>query len=365
MTLLGVLKRAALVAVVLGVVGCEPMEQTGGPEPIKRYLVYEKVVGETGVWIANVDGTRPRLLVRDGQLPVVSPDGKLVAYFGDCRASKLGCTYVVSTSGGKPRLLSTTTLEAITWSPGSERIGSISAFGGREYQQGDEEDELVSIDVESGEEVTLARAAQFFGWSFSPDGERVVFARVGRTADGYFSEDVDLFVTAADGGDTRRITATGDGSYPVWGPKSIAFAGSPFENEGALSEIWQIQPDGTGRTTITKPVPKRFAGQGDGWLFPIDWSEDGSALLAGLAGRSGSEPIAVDPETGVARELGQYGRPWGSDTIALARDGRSALIQAGSFAHVPPEKMTVLIIPYRGGEPTLAVRGARTPSWNG
>jgi len=114
------LKRAVFIAVVLGVAGCGPMENTGGPESIKRHLVYEKVVGETGVWIAEVDGTRPRLLVRDGQLPVLSPDGKLVAYFADCRASNLGCTYVVSTSGGKPRLLSTRRLdEAITWSPTS------------------------------------------------------------------------------------------------------------------------------------------------------------------------------------------------------------------------------------------------------
>jgi dipeptidyl aminopeptidase/acylaminoacyl peptidase len=358
MTLLGLLKRAALVAVVLGVVGCEPMEKAGGPEPIRRHLVYEKVVGDTGIWIADVDGTRPRLLVRDGQLPVLSPGGKLVAYFADCRASNLGCTYVVSTSGGKPRLLSTRRLdEAITWSPTSVRIGSISAFGGREYQQGNEEDELVTIDVPSGEEVTLARAAQFFGWSFSPDGERVVFARAGRTAEGYVSEDIDLFVTAADGGETRRITETGDSSVPVWGPKSIAFAKyNRFDNEGGRSEIWQIQPDGTGRT--------RVIGHGHGGLFPIDWSEDGSALLAGLVGNSGSEPIAVDPETGAARKLGRFGRPWGSDTIALSRDGRSVLIQDGSFADVPPEKMTVLIVPYRGGKPTLVARGARTPSWN-
>jgi hypothetical protein len=366
MTLLGVLKRAALVAVVLGVVGCGPTEKTGGPEPIKRHLVYEKVVGEAGIWIADVDGTRRRLLVRDGQLPVLSPDGKFVAYFADCRASNLGCTYVVSTSGGKPRLLSTRRLdEAITWSPTSERVASISAFGGREYQQGDEEDELVSIDVVSGEEVTLARAAQFFGWSFSPDGQRVVFARAGRTAEGYISEDVELFLTTADGGETRRITETGANSHPVWGPTSIAFAKyNPVENEGGPSEIWQIQPDGTGRMRITKPLPKRFVGQGHGGLVPIDWSEDGSALLAGLVGNSGTEPIAVDPETGTARELGRLGRPFGADTIALSRDGRSVLIQDGSFAEVPPEKMTVLIVPYQGGKPTLVARRARTPSWN-
>ena len=272
MTLRGVLKRAAVTAVVLGVVGCGPMENTGGPESIKRHLVYEKVVGETGVWIAEADGTRPRLLVRDGQLPVVSPDGKLIAYFTDCRASNLGCTYIVPTSGRKPRLLSTRRLdEAITWSPTSERIGSISAFGGREYQRGDEEDVLVSIDVASGEEVTLARAAQFFGWSFSPDGERVVFARAGRTADGYLSEDIDLFVTAADGGETSRITETGDSSDPVWGPKSIAFAKyNPFERGRAFGgladpagrnrphESYRTFPEAAPRARVPRALPDRL-----------------------------------------------------------------------------------------------------------
>lgn len=358
------LKRAALVAVVLVVLGCKPMEEAGEPEPIRRHLVYARVVGEAGIWIADADGARPRQLVRDGRLPVLSPDGKLVAYFADCRSSNLGCTYVVSTSGGKPRLLTTRRLdEAITWSPTSERIASISAFGGREYQQGDEEDELVGIDVDSGREVTLARAAQFFGWSFSPDRERIVFARASRIADGYISEDVDLFVASADGGETRRITETGDSSHPVWGPRSIAFAKHNADGGGS-SEIWQIQPDGTGRTRMTKPLPKRFVGQGHGGLVPIDWSEDGSALLAGLAGNAGSEPIAVDPETGTARELGRFGRSRGSDTIALSRDGRSVLIQDGSFAEVPPAQMTVLIVPYHGGRPTLVARGARTPSWN-
>lgn len=366
MTLQDVLNGAALIAVVLALVGCGPLEKTGGPEPIKRHLVYEKLVGEKGIWIADVDGSHPRLLVRGGSLPVISPDGKWIAYFADCSASDLGCTYIVPTSGGKPRLLSTRRLdEAITWSPTSERVGSISAFGGHAYQQGGDDDELVSIDVASGEEVTLARASQFFGWSFSPEGDRVVFARVERTEEGYFSEDIDLFVAAADGSETRRITQTGDSSDPVWGPKSIAFAKDiPFESKGGRSEIWQIQPNGTGLRRITRPLPKRFVQDGHGGLVPIDSSEDGSVLLAGLVGNWGSEPIAVDPETGAARELGRFGRPWGSETIALSRDGHWLLVQDGSFAEVPVEKMTVLIVPYEGGKAAQVARGARAPSWS-
>jgi Tol biopolymer transport system component len=342
------------------------MEKTGGQDPINRHLVYEKLIGEKGIWMAEADGSQPRLLVRNGQLPVISPDGKWVAYFSDCSAAELGCTYLVSTSGGKPRLLSTRRLEEITWSPTSERIGSIFVWGGHKEQQPGDEDELVSIDVASGKQVTLARAPQFFGWSFSPDGKNVAFAPASRTEEGYYSEDIDLFVTAADGGEIQRITNTGDASDPVWGPKSIAFARYPLlkDDKRDPSEIWQIQPDGTDLTSITKPLPKRFVEDGYGGLVPIDWSEDGGTLLAGLAGNWGHEPIAVDPENGAARELGRFGRPWGANTVAGSRDGRWVLVHEGSFAEVQAENRTVLIVPYEGGKPVVVARGAWAASWN-
>ena len=339
---------------------------TDKPEPIQGHLVYEKLIGEKGIWIADADGRQPRLLVRNGRSPVISPDGKWVAYFADCTAAELGCTYLVSTSGDKPRLLSTRRLEEITWSPTSDRIGSIFAWGGHTYQQPGDEDELVSIDVASGKQVALARAPQFFGWSFSPDGENIVFAPARLNAEGYYSEDIDLFVTAAEGGETRRITKTGDASDPVWGPKSIAFAKYTLlkDDEGDASEIWQIQPDGSDLTNIAKRLPKRFVEDGYGGLVPIDWSEDGSALLAGLAGNWGYEPIAVDPETGAARELGKFGRPWGANTTAVSRDGRWVLIHEGSFAEVDAENRTVMIVSYEGGKPIVVARGAWAASWN-
>lgn len=353
-------KGAALLALVI-IAGCGSSAASNKPETIERHLVYEKLTSERGIWIADADGTRPRLLVQKGSAPSISPDGKWVAYFAECSGragSALPCTFLVSPSGGEPRLLSTRRLDdQITWSPTSERVGSISAFAGHEYQQpGDDDDELVTIDVASGEEVTVAHAPQFFGWSFSPDGESVVFAPATRTAEGYFSEDVDLFVTAADGGEIRRVTDTGYSSDPVWGPKSIAFAkGNLLDMEGE-PEIWQIQPDGTGRRSIT--------GQAHAGLIPIDWSEDGSVLLAGFGNKWGAQPVAVDPETGATRELGRFGRPWGASTIALSRDGGWVLVQDGSYAHVSAKDRTVLIVPSNGGEPKVVARGAWVPTWN-
>jgi dipeptidyl aminopeptidase/acylaminoacyl peptidase len=365
-----VLQKGAALFALAFIAGCGSVERAGGPEPVvERHLVYETLIGEKGIWIADADGTRPRLLVPDGSAPSISPDGKWVAYFAECKAragSALPCTYLISPSGGEPRLLSTRRLdEAMTWSPTSERVGSISAFGGHEYQQpGGEDNELVTIDVASGKEVTVAQAHEFFGWSFSPDGESIVFAPASIGEDGYYNGNIDLFVTEADGDKTRQITQTGDASDPVWGPKSIAFSKDiPFGNQGSLSEIWQIQPDGTGLASITKPLPKRFVGEGHGGLVPVAWSEDGRMLLAGLVGNWGAEPIEVDPENGAARELGRFGRPWGTDTIALSRDGDSALVQDGSFAEVSAEDRAVLIVA-EGGKPKVVERGAWVPSWN-
>lgn len=341
---------------------------TEKPESIERHLVYEKLIGEKGIWIADADGTRPRLLVRDGSVPSISPDGKWVAYFAECNeraGSDLPCTYLISTSGGKPRLLSARRLDdAMTWSPTSDRVGSISAFGGHEYDQG-EDMQLVTIDIASGEDVIAAEAREFFGWSFSPDGKSIVFAPATIGEDGYAGEDIDLYVTAADGGEPRQITANGDASAPVWGPKSIAFAKYvPVGKSGGVSEIWQVQPDGTGRESITKPLPKRFVDEGHGGLVPIDWSEDGRVLLAGLGGNWGTEPIAVDPATGQVRELGRFGRPWGASTIALSQDGGWGLVQDGSYAEVSAEDRTVVIVSSDGGNPNVVARGAWIPSWN-
>jgi Tol biopolymer transport system component len=358
-------KGAALLALAF-IVGCGSAEKAAGPEPTERHLVYEKLIGEKGIWIADSDGTRPRLLVPDGSSPSISPDGKWVAYFAECKeraGSELPCTYIVSTSGGEPRLLSTSRLdEPMTWSPTSERVASISAFGGHEYQQGGDDDELLTIDVASGEEVMVAHAPQFFGWSFSPDGESIVFAPAHRNEDGYFSDDIDLFVTSADGGEARRITETGDSTDPVWGPESIAFAKHiPLADGGAVPAIWQIQSDGTDLARITKRLP---SGLGKDGMFPIEWSEDGGALLAGVFRDLGADPVVVDPETGATQELGRFGRPWGAQPIALSRDGGSVLVQEGSSAHVSDKDRTVLIVASEGAKPKVVARGAWVPSWN-
>jgi Tol biopolymer transport system component len=259
-----------------------------------------------------------------------------------------------ASAGGKPRLLTRGTFGELSWSPTSDRIAVLQWASHSRVA-------LVSVDVASGEAVELGRGA-VAGWSFSPDGSRIVFdrAKPNPTAFSVHDLQVDLFVADAEDGGTKRITESGDNGYPVWGPESIAFAKLVPHDGWGRDEIWRIAPDGKGAETITGRTPERLLGKGYEGLVPIDWSEDGSALLAALMDEGGTPltPFAVDPETGRLRELA--GGPL--RTAALSRDGRFVLVESETTDGLAD--WSVEIVPFAGGEPRIVARGAIGPSWN-
>jgi WD40 repeat protein len=350
-------KGAVLLALAI-VVGCGSSMATDKPEPIQGHLVYEKLIGKRGVWIADVDGGNPQLLVRDGRSPVISPDGEWVAYVGGCDSDGEDVckgTFVVSTSGGEPRKVASDVhlrpAPSCTWSPDSKRIvvtrGSTAA-----------DETLVSIDLASGKESKVATGGSW-GWTFSPDGKQIAYAQAVEASDGVR---VDLFVVDSAGGEPNQITDTGDSAAPVWGPTSIAFSRLVPAGDWGRSEIWEIQPDGSGRKTITGRLPDQLRRDGFDGLAPVAWSDDGRALLSGWTSGSGAIPAAVDPETGEIREIVENEF---AHAVAISRDGRVALAYTyppiGGFEE---DTATVLIVPYDGGKPMVVARGAGSPSWN-
>jgi len=350
-------RTAVLFLVALIAVGCGSSNDAAAPGPIKRHLVYERLVGEKGVWIADTDGGNPRLLVPRGHSPVISPDGSSVAYVGDCDAEDV-ChgTYVISTAGGKPRRISSDTAVSrpFIWSPDSKRL--VVTRGPTPFDE-----DLVSINVSDGTESRLAKG-RFYGASFSPDAKEIVYSKAtsvtARSSEGAF----DLFVVGSDGGAPKQITDTGDGAAPVWGPKSIAFAKLVPDRGWGRNEIWQVQPDGSGRRTITGPLPKELRGQGFTGLMPVDWSDDGNALLAGWANEWGLVPVAVDPADGKSLRLVE---DLAAESVAISRDGRFVLASRQPPVGTPDEEnATVVIVPEGGGKPTVVARGAGSPSWN-
>ena len=244
-----------------------------GTGPPKRYLVYEKAIGKKGVWIADADGSNQRLLVRDARNPAISPDGASVAYVGGCSAEDI-CkgTYVISTAGGKPRRISSDRLTfppaAFTWSPDSKRL--LLTRGSTPF-----EGELVSIDVADGSTSTIAKG-RLYGTSFSPDGQQIVYSKATPATPRSGKDALDLFVVPSDGGKPKRITHTGDNAASVWGPKAIAFSRVVWKDSWGRNEIWRIEPDGSGRETITGPCRTSSICRD-----PMDWSRsDGPTTVA-------------------------------------------------------------------------------------
>lgn len=361
MTVKLTLLPAIFVLLALAAAGCGSSKvaehsQVAVRSPAEYHLVYEKLVDEKGVWVADTDGGNPRLLVPDGHSPVISPDGRSVAYIGGCDADdRCKGTYVVSTSGGKPRRVSSDTRTAPGWSPDSQRIVVNRGQTPNE--------ELISIDVADGSTWTLIKG-NFRGASFSPDAKQIAYAKATSPTAHSGEEAFDLFVAASDGSEPKQITHSGDSVYPVWGPKSIAFSRIVWEEAWGRNEIWRINPDGSGRETITGPL-RELLGETSGYdgLVPIAWSDDGDALLGGMLSYTGSEPFAIDPRSGKARPLGSVYEF--TVAVGISHDGGSVLADTVSpVGGASADNWTVLIVPYGGGKPKVVARGAGSPSWN-
>src|SRR6266702_4046873 len=189
------MRTFAVLLVAAGVVtscGADRAQPPGG-----RFFVYTRHLNTRtqAVWIARLDGTHARLLVRQGIFGALSPDGRWVAY-NRCLASQERCQtgngpfalFLIATSGGKPRLLARSTSYP-SWSPRSDRIVALR------------KNNLVSLGLD-GDVRVLEPSPATAGWGFSPDGNWVVYAKARQ----HTRCASDLFIVRATGGDERRLT---------------------------------------------------------------------------------------------------------------------------------------------------------------
>jgi Tol biopolymer transport system component len=345
--------RRLLVSLVCGLVvgGCAWTDSGDGngrspARPIAQRVAYSRSSpsGDIEVWVARIDGNGKRRLVAGGA-PVISPDGRWVAFQGGRgRRGFQRDLMLVAVSGGRSRLL-VRGADRPVWSPDSKRVAAVRDLGDRGTA-------LLSIAIETGKSATVARGA-IRDVSFSPGSDEIAYAR------GAVFGNVDVYVVDADGGGERRLTDDGESAYPVWGPRGIAFARIvPYRGWGA-HEIWLMRVDGGGRRLLTK-TPRALLGQGIVGLVPVAWSADGRALLAALANEFGGIPYAVDPRTGSVRRIGNYSYHAWPD--GLSRDGRFVLVSETSYG--VPDRTRIEVVPYAGGPGRVIVRGAAGASWN-
>jgi len=275
-------------------------------KPAERHLAY--VAGDdpahASVWLANVDGSHARRLGR-GSAVALTPDGRTVAVL-----RKYGI-YLLSADGARARRLTPERLRPQAWSPDGTTLIAIRTAPLSVL-------ELDAIDKATGK-VRVVASGSMYGFSFSPDGDKMVYARAPvATGQGPCGDQFDLYVTKISGGKTTRLTHDGVSAFPVWGPAGIAFARFPddIDPQAACSApgIWTMKDDGSDAKPVIDRAPQLLSEDGLYGLQPVAWLDD-SHILAGIRTGSGTLGTVVNVQTRKLRAIRDF-----ADTVSS--DGR-------------------------------------------
>jgi len=232
-------------------------------------------MGNSHIWTANADGS-DKVDLTPGSTdyhvdPDWSPDGSSIAF---SRGPSFSATDIwrMDADGGNPVQLTSAAVR--------ERQPEWSPDG-------------LTIVFESGRAVATISAVDGSGRtvlgrgdapSYSPDGNRIVFAR-------YRNGVSDIYSMKTDGSSVRNLTQTPtiDEFNPDWAPdgRTIAFQRS----QGGDHDIWTMRPDGNVQYLITRN--KVF----DGFA---SYSPDGTAFVMVRSGRLVTINASGPPETTVA-----------------------------------------------------------------
>jgi Tol biopolymer transport system component/tRNA A-37 threonylcarbamoyl transferase component Bud32 len=232
--------------------------------------------------------------------PALSPDGKMLAYVEEGANGE--DLYVTRVAGGERVKLTNDASRKgePVFSPDGEKI----AFARMVAGQGDEE--ICTVATLGGEIVTVTQGGSMPAWS--PDGNRLTFVR--RKA----GEAEALAIVSLDGSEMRTILA-GDAIYPflgrpAWSPdgKTIAVARS---RGGDSREIWLVPVDGapatefthgSGGTSSDMPV---FSADGHGLVFRSNRGGSWNIWYMELTGKGATQLTTgpgPDSEPSVARD---------------------------------------------------------------
>lgn len=134
--------------------------------------------------------------------------------------------------------------------------------------------------------------------AFSPDGQRIVFVRLGKG----------LFSIGLDGKDERRLTTNGRDSYPVWSPngKQIAFL-RPYRKQWTL---FVMTSSGANEHRLPLAPPGGRPA----------WTTDGKTILLPTV----ADVSRVDPRTGrITGRVDLQAELVSSTAAAIAPNGKS------------------------------------------
>ena len=311
--------------------------------PAQATLVYVKTTqaGKSRVFAAENDGKKAHR-IGSGDRPVVSPDGRWVAWIvpGDT----LQLVMRLADGSRRARVVARAdTFAQFEFSPDSKLLG---------FDQGRR---LFVYDIHDRESVKAA-SGNIRGFSFSPDSKSVAFGTAGRNEN--FDAPTDLYSFEIADKDRNRITRDRKSLNPLWTPGGIIHDRQRTRQGDAPSyNLFEIQPDGGSLRRITSlKIPSLMSG-----LIPLELSENGKRLVAQFVGQDIELGFRVNPQNGKAHSLGKFSES-GFVAADLSADGTTVLGHTGGFE--PDTKHNVVTMPYRGGKVKVLVRRATDPDWS-
>ena len=309
--------------------------------PDGRTLLFTQFGGETGVYVASVDGGEKRLLVPGEQNVAVfaGPDHivradatGLVAQRFDAKGQTLvGDAFPVAQSGGASAF-SGSTGGALSFMTGAETLSRMTSFTREGKADG-----------------VLGPDAVYQEVAISRDGKLLAFARTD-PADG----NVDIWVQAPTGGAPRRLTSDADIDHrPVLSHDGCCIAWESHAK--GLLNLMERPVDGSSPARLI-----RTWGKAGG---PSDWSADGRFVLYQSSdGSSGSNLWAVPRETqSEPTRLTQPG--FGADDGQFSPDGRYLAFTGQETGETEVYVQRVEGMKLVGGPMRVSESGGNSPQW--
>ena len=251
---------------------------------------------DSGIWLADVDGTNQRLLTGRGSNPVWSPDSTTIAF----RRSGL---WLMNADGTNQRRLTDRGQDPV-WSPDSTRFAFTVTITQEDAGGGSRHTELgiwsIHTDGTDLRQLTGYSTTDETGLAaddapnpvWSPDGTQLAYARVERTVETIAPRTWGFAVTGGevamiDANGTNLRIVTGNGLDPTWSPDGERIAYTESDGDG----VWLASAGGA-----TDP------GYVDIGKSPT-WSPDGTMVSYTKAGLVSYKVRVIDEDGGNQAEL--------------------------------------------------------------